>query len=107
MTKSFRMLVLSVLGLVAATAARAEQFTVALFTKTAGWHHESILQGVEAVRRIREAPARPVADALLDQRNLAGIGNLYKSELCFLAGVHPWRPVADVPTLDRMVRRAH
>jgi len=61
----------------------------------------------EAVRRIREAPARPVADALLDQRNLAGIGNLYKSELCFLAGVHPWRPVADVPSLDRMVRRAH
>ena len=31
-------------------------------------------------------PSRPLADAMLDQRNLAGIGNLYKSELCFLAG---------------------
>jgi endonuclease VIII len=60
----------------------------------------------EAVRRIRQAPDRAVADALLDQRNLAGIGNLYKSELCFLAGVHPWRPVADVASLDRLVRRA-
>jgi endonuclease VIII len=60
----------------------------------------------EAVRRIRQTPDRAIGDALLDQRNLAGIGNLYKSELCFLAGVHPWRPVADVASLDRMVRRA-
>ena len=61
----------------------------------------------EAVRRIRETPDRAVADALLDQRNLAGVGNIYKSELCFLAGVHPWRPVAEVTALDRLVRRAH
>jgi endonuclease-8 len=39
---------------------------------------------------------------LLDQRNLAGIGNLYKSELLFLTGVHPWTPVADVP-VDKLV----
>ena len=51
-------------------------------------------------------PDRPVADALLDQRNLAGIGNLYKNELCFLAGVHPRLPVGDVPDLPRLVRRA-
>ncbi|NUS51548.1 MAG: DNA glycosylase, partial [Nocardioidaceae bacterium] len=47
------------------------------------------------------------ADALLDQRNLAGIGNLYKNELCFLAGVHPRLPVGEVPDLRRLVRRAH
>jgi len=61
----------------------------------------------EAVRRLSETPGRAVADALLDQRNLAGIGNLYKSELCFLAGLHPWTPIAEVASLDRLVRRAH
>ncbi len=60
----------------------------------------------EALRRLLADPARPVADALLDQRNLAGIGNLYKNELCFLAGVHPRLPVGDVPDLPRLVRRA-
>ncbi len=60
----------------------------------------------EALRRLRADPARPVAEAILDQRNLAGLGNLYKNELCFLAGVHPWLPVAEVPDLPRLVRRA-
>ena len=61
----------------------------------------------EAVRRVRERPDRAIADALLDQRNLAGVGNMYKSELCFLAGLHPWRLVSEVAALDRLVRRAH
>jgi endonuclease-8 len=60
----------------------------------------------EALRRLIADPARPVAEAILDQRNLAGLGNLYKSELCFLAGVHPRLPVGDVPDLPRLVRRA-
>jgi endonuclease-8 len=60
----------------------------------------------EALRRLLADPARPVAEAILDQRNLAGLGNLYKSELCFLAGVHPWRPIGEVPDLRRLVRRA-
>ncbi len=60
----------------------------------------------EAVRRLLADPARPVAEAILDQRNLAGLGNLYKSELCFLAGVHPMLPIGDVPDLRRLVRRA-
>jgi endonuclease VIII len=60
----------------------------------------------EALRRLRAAPSRAVADAILDQRNLAGIGNLYKSELCFLAGVHPRVQVSDVADLPRLVRRA-
>src|SRR6187399_1308605 len=54
MMKHFRLVLLSLLGLLATTAARAEQFSVALFTKTAGWHHESILQGVEAIRNLGE-----------------------------------------------------
>jgi endonuclease VIII len=50
----------------------------------------------EAVRRLRAAPARAIGEALLDQRNLAGIGNLYKSEVLFLRGVSPWRPAGDI-----------
>jgi endonuclease-8 len=42
-------------------------------------------------------PARPLGEALLDQRNLAGIGNIYKSELCFLLRATPWLPVAALP----------
>ncbi len=60
----------------------------------------------EALRRLASDARRPVGEALLDQRNLAGIGNLYKSELCFLAGVNPQRPVAEVADLPRLVRRA-
>jgi endonuclease-8 len=60
----------------------------------------------EALRRLLADPARAVGDAILDQRNLAGIGNMYKAELCFLAGVSPWLPVGEVPDLLRLVRRA-
>lgn len=61
----------------------------------------------EAVRRLLTGPERPVREALLDQSNLAGIGNMYAAELCFLQGLHPDRPVGDVPDLLRLVRRAH
>lgn len=61
----------------------------------------------EAVRRIAAGPDREIADALLDQRNLAGIGNLYKSEILFLRGVWPWRPVRDVPSLPAVASLAH
>jgi endonuclease-8 len=62
---------------------------------------------VEAVRRLAARPDRPVAEALLDQRNLAGIGNLYKCELLFLRGVSPWAPVSAVPDLPGLVELAH
>jgi endonuclease VIII len=49
------------------------------------------------LRRLRDDdPTRGIGDALLDQRNLCGIGNLWKSEACFLAGLDPWRSVAEV-----------
>jgi endonuclease-8 len=57
----------------------------------------------EAVRRLGAAPDVSIADALLDQRNLAGIGNVYKSEVLFLSGVEPWIQVCDVPDLSRLV----
>ena len=60
----------------------------------------------EAVRRLQQDPSRPVKEALLDQRNLAGIGNVYAAELLFLAGSHPQTPAGDLPDLPRLVRRA-
>ena len=61
----------------------------------------------EAVRRLGSQPDRPVIEALLDQRNLAGIGNVWAVETCFLRGLHPWRPVGtvDLPGTVRLVRR--
>ena len=60
----------------------------------------------EALRRLREDPARPVIEALLDQTRLAGIGNMYAAELCFVAGVSPHAPLGTVRDLPRLVRRA-
>ncbi|MET7293711.1 DNA-formamidopyrimidine glycosylase family protein [Streptomyces griseoloalbus] len=50
-----------------------------------------------ALANLMKDPARTLGEALLDQRNLAGIGNVFKSELCFLLGVTPWLPVGDLP----------
>jgi endonuclease-8 len=60
----------------------------------------------EALRRLRGSPDEQIGVALLDQRNLAGIGNLYKVESLFLSRVHPWARVADVPDLAGLVERA-
>jgi endonuclease-8 len=64
----------------------------------------------EAFRRLRD-PARAgtsVAEALVDQRALAGIGNVYKSEVLWLERVSPFAVVADVDdaTLGRLVETA-
>jgi endonuclease-8 len=61
------------------------------------------------LRRLREDdPTRPIGDAILDQRTIAGIGNLWKVESCFLAGVDPFRPVGQVSDDEalRIVREA-
>ena len=50
----------------------------------------------EAVRRIAVAPDAPIAVALAEQRNLAGLGNEYVNELCFLRGIRPTRPAGEV-----------
>ncbi|MEO6205607.1 MAG: DNA-formamidopyrimidine glycosylase family protein, partial [Mycobacteriales bacterium] len=59
----------------------------------------------EALRRLRSEPAREIGLALLDQRNLAGLGNLYRTEVLFLCGLTPWVLVADVPDLPALVER--
>ncbi len=41
-------------------------------------------------------PTRGIGDALLDQRNLAGIGKIWKAEGCWEAAIDPWRAVGDV-----------
>ncbi len=53
-------------------------------------------------------PTRPVADALLDQRTLAGIGNLWKNESLWFQRIDPWRRMADVSDeeLESVVRCA-
>jgi endonuclease-8 len=61
----------------------------------------------EAVRRLTADPDRPLGEALLDQRNLAGIGTIYRDELCFLTGYDPRSPVSVVADPLRMVRLAH
>ncbi|NYH45573.1 endonuclease-8 [Micromonospora jinlongensis] len=60
----------------------------------------------EAVRRLTDHPEQTIGEALLDQRNLAGVGNLYKCEVLFLRGVSPWTPVGAVPDLPGMVALA-
>jgi endonuclease-8 len=57
----------------------------------------------EAVRRLSAEPDRPIGEALLDQRNLAGIGTWFAAEMLFLRGIDPWRPVGDVKDLDALV----
>jgi endonuclease-8 len=47
----------------------------------------------EAVRRLASRPDMEIADALLDQSAIAGIGNIYKSELLFMARVSPFAPL--------------
>jgi endonuclease VIII len=62
----------------------------------------------EAVRRLAAHPDATVANALRDQRNLAGIGNVFCAEVLFLRGLWPWTPVgevADLPALVSLARR--
>lgn len=61
-------------------------------------------QSAEAVRRLRQAPDRELRVALLDQANLAGLGNLYANELCFLRGLSPWAHVGAVDRGDALER---
>lgn len=66
----------------------------------------------EALRRLVADPDRPLVEALLDQRLVSGLGNLWAVELCFLRGRYPWAPVGGVdlpPLLDlagRMLRHS-
>ena len=55
------------------------------------------------LRRLREDdPTRPIGDALIDQRTVAGIGNLWKVEGCFAAGIDPWRRTGEVSDAEAL-----
>jgi endonuclease VIII len=62
----------------------------------------------EAARRLHASPTT-IGAALLDQRNLAGVGTLYAAETLFLERLNPWTPAADLtdPALAAVVERAH
>ncbi len=60
----------------------------------------------EAVRRLRGEPGRTIGEALLDQRNLAGLGTIYRAETLFLRGVSPWCPVAEIEDMRALVELA-
>ncbi len=62
---------------------------------------------MRAVRNLAAVPDRPVGLALLDQRVIAGLGNVYRNELCFLRGLLPTRAVGTVPDLPGLVDLAH
>ena len=57
----------------------------------------------EAVRRLADDPGREVGTALLDQRLLAGLGNLYRCEVLYVRGLTPWTLVRDVPDVPALV----
>jgi endonuclease-8 len=61
----------------------------------------------EAVRRLSAEPDRPIGEALLDQKNLAGIGTWFCAEMLFLRGIDPWRPAGSVEDLDALVDLGH
>jgi endonuclease-8 len=62
----------------------------------------------EAAARVHASPTT-IAAALLDQRNLAGVGTLYAAETLFLERVNPWTPAADLDeaTVMALVHRVH
>ena len=61
-----------------------------------------------ALERFRSRADEPIADALLNQRVIAGVGNVFKSEALFVAGVDPFRPVSTLTDeeLTRVIEAA-
>jgi endonuclease-8 len=62
-----------------------------------------------AVANLRAAGTTPIGAALLDQRNLAGVGTLWASESLFLERLHPWAEATSLgdDALSALVVRAH
>ena len=60
-----------------------------------------------ALENLVRDPERPIGVALLDQRVLAGLGNVYRAELCFLRGILPTRAVGEVDHPETVIDLAH
>jgi len=67
--------------------------------------HASLFDRAEVLRRFGDHGRDAIADALLNQRIVAGIGNVFKSEILFLAGIDPFTPVSALAegALDRVI----
>lgn len=61
----------------------------------------------EALRRLVADPARTAHEAVQDQRVMAGPGNVYANEVCFLRGLHPTTPVSGVADPAALVALMH
>ncbi|MEP7201017.1 MAG: DNA-formamidopyrimidine glycosylase family protein [Ilumatobacteraceae bacterium] len=57
----------------------------------------------EVIERLQHDPLAPLAAALLDQRNVAGFGNVYAVEVPFIAGVSPNQPIGAIQGLQVLV----
>ncbi len=88
-----------VLELMTAARARADQ-------RIAGLGPDVLAPEFDAarfLRRLREDdPTRPIGDALLDQRTVAGLGTVWRSEGCFAAAIDPARPAGEVADADAL-----
>jgi endonuclease-8 len=60
-----------------------------------------------ALHNLTRDPDRPIGLALLDQRVIAGLGNDYRNELCFLRGMMPTRPIKEVRDIPGLITLAH
>jgi endonuclease-8 len=82
-----------VLELMTEGRARADQRLAALGPDVLADEFDVVL----FLRRLRaDDQTRGIGDALLDQHNVAGIGNIWKAEGCWEAAIDPWRPLGDV-----------
>ncbi len=61
----------------------------------------------EVQQRIAAQPDREIGTALLDQRNLAGLGNMWRCEVLFLRGINPFRRVQTITDLPRLIDFSH
>ncbi|RKQ34910.1 DNA-formamidopyrimidine glycosylase family protein [Kocuria tytonis] len=63
----------------------------------------------KALERLSAQPDRAIGTALMDQRNLAGIGNVYRVETLFMSRTNPWVTVGSLPDgkLREIVTLAH
>lgn len=70
------------------------------------WDEDPTLRE-RALANLAAEPRRPIGLAILDQHVLAGIGNIYRSELCFLRRLHPAAPVSAEQDPGALVDLAH
>ena len=71
---------------------------------TPGWGAEHVTR---AAGNIARNPDQTIGEALLDQRNVAGIGTIWRAETLFLSGVSPYRRAGEVEDLEKIVSLAH